>query len=96
MKHLIDLIDPEALRATPILLTATGCGDRHALVIEHQLRPLFAFFEAAVLPTCVYAGAADFSDGAPSCPRLMARLDRAVEQIAPFAPNAARTLIRAA
>ncbi len=95
-KHLIDLIDPAALRDKPILLTATGGGDRHALVIEHQLRPLFAFFEAAVLSTGVYASAADFSDGVPSCPRLMARLDRAIEQIAPFAPQSAKALIRAA
>lgn len=95
-KHLIDLIDPAALRDKPILLTATGGGDRHALVVEHQLRPLFGFFEAAVLSTGVYASAADFSDGAPSCPRLMARLDRAIEQIAPFAPAAPIAQIRAA
>ncbi|RYE49658.1 MAG: FMN reductase, partial [Hyphomicrobiales bacterium] len=34
-KHLIDLIDPLALAGRPVLLTATGGGDRHALVIEH-------------------------------------------------------------
>lgn len=42
-KHFFDLIDPSALRGKPVVLTATGGGERHALVIEHQLRPLFRF-----------------------------------------------------
>lgn len=50
-KHLIDLFDPLALQSKPILLTATGGSDRHALTIEHQLRPLFGFFMAHTLPT---------------------------------------------
>jgi FMN reductase len=77
-KHLIDLIAPDALRAKPVLLAATGGGDRHALVVEYQLRPLLAFFEAASLPTGVYAGTADFEAGQPSAPALLDRLDRAV------------------
>ena len=81
-KHLFDLIEPSALAGKPVLLTATGGGDRHALIIEHQLRPLFGFFEAATLPTGVYAGAADFADGRPVAPALLDRLDRAVEQLA--------------
>ncbi|MBC7139780.1 MAG: NAD(P)H-dependent oxidoreductase [Defluviimonas sp.] len=81
-KHLLDLVEPEALRGKPVLLMATGGGDRHALVIEHQLRPLFGFFEAASVPTGVYAGAADLdSDGRLSAP-LRARLDMAVTQLA--------------
>ena len=48
-KHLIDLIDPHELRAKPIIITATGGGDRHALMVEHQLRPLFGFFMSHTL-----------------------------------------------
>ncbi|NBO21193.1 MAG: FMN reductase [Rhodobacteraceae bacterium] len=88
-KHLFDLIDPAALAAKPVLLLATGGGDKHALVIEHQLRPLFGFFEAATLPTGVYAGAADFQDGKPAAPALIDRLTRAVEQFAPWLALAA-------
>lgn len=40
-KHLFDLLDPASLTGKPILLAATGGGDRHALIIEHQLCPLF-------------------------------------------------------
>ena len=81
-KHLFDLIDPAALAGKPVLLTATGGGDKHALVIEHQLRPLFGFFEAVTLPTGLYASAADFRDGVPASATLLARIDRAVAQLA--------------
>lgn len=83
-KHLIDLIDPQALAGKPVLLAATGGGDRHALVIEHQLRPLFGFFEAQTLPTGVYAADRDFTDGQPSSAALGDRLARAVDQLSPF------------
>lgn len=79
-KHLFDLIDPALLAGKPVLLTATGGGDKHALAIEHQLRPLFGFFEAFTLPTGVYASGADFSDGVPASPALLSRIDRAVSQ----------------
>ncbi len=82
-KHLIDLIDPLALAGKPVLLTATGGGDRHALVIEHQIRPLFGFFEAQTLPTGLYAADRDFTDGQPASPALLDRLSRAVGQFAP-------------
>jgi FMN reductase len=83
-KHLIDLIDPLALAGKPVLLTATGGGDRHSLVIEHQLRPLFGFFEALTLPTGLYASDRDFTEGQPTSPALRDRLGRAVRQLAPL------------
>lgn len=60
LKHLFDLIDVNALIDTPVLLAASGGSERHALVIEHQLRPLFGFFQALTLPIGVYAAEADF------------------------------------
>ncbi len=66
-KHLIDFIAPEQLAGKPVALTATGGGARHALVVEHALRPLFGFFAALTIPTAVYASDADFGatdDGA--------------------------------
>lgn len=59
-KHLIDLLDPNDLAAKPVLLCATGGGDRHALMVEHQMRPLFAFFRAATVGTAIYASANQF------------------------------------
>lgn len=34
-KHFFDLVAPAALKGKPILLTATGGGQRHALMVEH-------------------------------------------------------------
>lgn len=79
-KHFFDLLDPAALRGKPVLLLATGGGDRHALIVEHQLRPLFGFFEAFTLPTGVYAVGRDFADGNPTSESLKARVKQAVEE----------------
>lgn len=83
-KHLFDLLDPAALAGKPVLLAATGGGDKHALVIEHQLRPLFAFFESQVLATGLYASDRDFESGRLTGAQALARLDRAIGQFAPF------------
>ncbi len=89
-KHLFDLIDPEALRGKPVLLTATGGGHRHALVVEHQLRPLFAFFEAAVVPVGVYAASADLEGGGVA-PDVALRLQTAVGQLIGLLPRHQKT-----
>lgn len=78
-KHVFDLLDPADLRGKPIVLTATGGGDRHSLVVEHQLRPLFAFFEAFVTPTAIYASGRDFIEGAPS-PAIQGRVSQALNE----------------
>lgn len=64
LKHLLDLIDLNALIGKPVLLAATGGSARHALVIDHQLRPLFGFFQALTLPIGVYGTPEDIQDGA--------------------------------
>jgi FMN reductase len=83
-KHLFDLIDPTALVGKPILLGATGGGDKHALVIDHHLRPLFAFFEAHTLATGVYVSERDFMDGQLASANVFNRLERAVAQLEPY------------
>ncbi|WP_199259858.1 NAD(P)H-dependent oxidoreductase [Paracoccus binzhouensis] len=86
-KHFLDLIEPAALAGKPVLLAATGGGDRHALVIEHQLRPVFGFFEAHTLATGLYVSSADFGAGGLASEAVSARLDRAVEQFAAHLPQ---------
>jgi FMN reductase len=94
-KHFIDLIDPADLIGKPVLLAATGGGQRHALVIEHQLRPIFGFFEAQTLATGVYAASSDFLDHG-LVPDLSQRLDRAVGQFAAHLPQYRAEPLRAA
>jgi FMN reductase len=74
-KHLFDLVDAGALVGTPVALAATGGGERHALMVEHQLRPLFGFFRAQTLPTAVYASEAEFDGLAIRSQVVLARVD---------------------
>lgn len=83
-KHFFDLLHPAALKGKPVLLTATGGGDKHALMVEHQLRPLFGFFEAYTLPTAIYANDRDFADGAVVSDLVSARIAQAIAQAGPF------------
>ena len=80
-KHVFDLIAPGALRNRPVLLTAIGGGLRHSLVVEHQLRPLFGFFEACTVPTAIYASAGEI-DGNRLPEALHARIADAAAQFA--------------
>ncbi|GJD74621.1 FMN reductase [Methylobacterium goesingense] len=81
-KHLFDFVDPAALVGKPVILSATGGGPRHALVVEHSLRPLFGFFSAHTIPSAVYGSDADFRDGALVDPGVKARIQDAAGQLA--------------
>ena len=94
-KHLIDLIEPNELRGKPITITATGGGDRHALMVEHQLRPLFGFFTAHTLPTAVYASDRDFVDYRVNSEPLAARIEAVIDEFSAFFPPA-RVRLKAA
>lgn len=54
-KHLFDFLDPNSLVDTPVVLAATGGSDRHTLMTDHTLRPLFSFFRSHTVPTSLYA-----------------------------------------
>ena len=81
-KHLFDFVGQYALFDKPGLLAATGGTDRHALIIEHQFRPLFAFFQALTLPIGVYAKDSDFTTTGPR---------PSTERIDPPSPGACRS-----
>ena len=83
-KYLFDFVDQYALVDTPVLLAATGGSERHALIIEHQLRPLFGFFQSLALPVGVYAHDSDFTDYKVSDEGLTERIDKAVARALPL------------
>ncbi len=83
-KHLFDFVHHEALIDVPVLLAATGGSERHALVIDHQLRPLFSFFQAHTLPIGVYAAEADFTNYKVSNDLLKQRIQLSVERALPL------------
>ncbi|WP_053913310.1 FMN reductase [Streptomyces sp. TP-A0875] len=78
--------DPDALAGTPVLVAATGGTARHSLVLDHALRPLFAYLKAVVVPTGVYAASEDW--GAEG---LDARIGRAVGELAALTRGRAAT-----
>ncbi len=83
-KHFFDFIDQDALIDKPILLAATGGSERHALMIDHQLRPLFSFFQARTLPLGVYATDKDFLDYRLQDEALIQRAALAVQRALPL------------
>ncbi|MDA0160000.1 NAD(P)H-dependent oxidoreductase [Solirubrobacter ginsenosidimutans] len=76
-KTFIDVLDNDLLVAKPVLLAATGGAARHALVIDDQMRPLFAYMRALTLPTSVYAAPEDWGTG-----DLGQRIERAATELA--------------
>jgi len=89
-KHLFDFVGQYALVGKPVLLAATGGGERHALIIEHQLRPLFSFFQALTLPLGVYASDTDFDGYVLREGAIPQRIDQAVGRALPIVDRAAR------
>ncbi len=83
-KHFFDFIHQDALIDKPVLLAATGGSERHALVIDHQLRPLFSFFQARTLPLGVYATDKDFVDHRLQDEAVIERAGLAVQRALPL------------
>ncbi|WMD21612.1 FMN reductase [Achromobacter seleniivolatilans] len=83
-KHFFDFLHQDALIDKPVLLAATGGSDRHALMIDHQLRPLFSFFQARTLPLGVYATDKDFAGYRVQDEALIERARLAVQRALPL------------
>jgi len=86
LKHLFDLVDYRALTGKRVILAATGGTPLHGLMTEHQLRPLFGFFNALTLPTSIYATETDFTDYEIASPVVQERIERAVSELAQVLP----------
>ena len=78
-KSFVDALDADALVGKPVLLAATGGTARHSLAIDHALRPLFAYMQALVVPTGVFASTYDW--GTEGSNALSQRIDRAASEL---------------
>ncbi|MCX6401020.1 MAG: FMN reductase [Propionibacteriales bacterium] len=79
-KTFFDVLEPGALDGTPVLVAATAGTARHSLVLDHALRPLFAYLRAVVVPTGVFAASEDFGSTADGS--LDKRVERAASELA--------------
>lgn len=59
-KSFFDVLPEQALAGTPVLIAATGGTERHCMVLDHALRPMFCYLHALVSPTGVFAATSDF------------------------------------
>ncbi|MGW9030285.1 CE1759 family FMN reductase [Streptomyces sp. NPDC055722] len=75
-KSFADLIDNDLLIAKPVVLAATGQSTRHAMVVDDQLRPLFAFLRTIPMPTSLYAAPEDWASS-----DLGKRIARAAQEL---------------
>jgi len=76
-KTFFDVGEPGWLDGKPVLMAATAGTPRHSLVLEHAMRPLFAYLHAVVMPTAVFAATDDFAEGS-----LDDRVRRAADELA--------------
>jgi FMN reductase len=81
-KTFFDVLDKDALTGKPTLLGATAGTARHSLVLEHAMRPLFAYLRAVVAPTAVFAASEDWAGGDGTSRGLAERIDRAAGELA--------------
>jgi FMN reductase len=86
VKDLVDLVGEDGLAGIPVLMGATAGTGRHALALEHTLRPLLGHVKALVVPTGVFAATEDFGEvaGSPTADAVSidSRIGRAVGELA--------------
>ncbi|MEV7097147.1 CE1759 family FMN reductase [Amycolatopsis sp. NPDC051045] len=89
-KSFFDVLDADSLVGKPVLLAATGGTERHSLVLDYQLRPLFGYLKADPVATGVYAASSDWGSGEASG-ALQRRIEKAGAELAALA--AGRTAV---
>jgi FMN reductase len=70
------VLDNDLLIAKPVVLGATAGTARHALVVDGEMRSLFAFLRTMTAPTSVFASTEDWQDTS-----LAKRIDRAAREL---------------
>jgi FMN reductase len=70
------VLDNDLLIAKPVVLAATAGTARHALVVDEQLRSLFAYLRTITVPTSLFAASEDWGD-----PAFTKRIDRAAVEL---------------
>ncbi|MEV5388181.1 CE1759 family FMN reductase [Streptomyces sp. NPDC052721] len=82
-KMFFDCLEDTALVGKPVLAAATGGTGRHSLVLDHAVRPMFAYLRAVVVPTAVFAATEDWGPGrGDTQDPLVRRIGRAARELA--------------
>lgn len=81
-KSFIDVLDPKSLDGKAALLGATGGTDRHQMVLDHAMRPLFSYLRTRTAATAVFAGPQDWGSVDDGGSSLADRIERAAGEFA--------------
>jgi FMN reductase len=81
-KMFFDALRDGELRGTPVLMAATAGTARHSLVLEHAMRPMFAYLKAVTVPTAVFAASEDWGASGPVDRGLESRITVAGGELA--------------
>ena len=81
-KSFIDVLDPKALEGKGVLLGATAGTDRHQMVLDFAMRPLFTYLRTRIANTAVFAGPQDWGNNDDGGSPLSTRIDRAAGEFA--------------
>jgi FMN reductase len=76
-KSFIDVLDPKSLEGKAVLLAATAGTDRHQMVLDYAMRPLFSYLRTRIAATAVFAGPQDWGNDDDGGSPLSVRVDRA-------------------
>jgi FMN reductase len=79
-KSFIDVLDPKSLDGKAVLLGATGGTDRHQMVLDYALRPLFSYLRTRMAATGVFAGPQDWGNTVEGGSSLAERIERAASE----------------
>lgn len=83
------ILDNDLLIGTPVVLAGTAGSARHGLVVDDQLRGLFAYMRTVTAPTGIFAAPEDWQDG-----ELPRRVERAAGELLAFLQADLRATIR--
>ena len=79
-KSFIDVLDPKSLDGKAVLLGATGGTDRHQMVLDYAMRPLFSYLRTRMAATGVFAGPQDWGTAEEGGGSLGDRIERAANE----------------
>src|SRR5450830_252719 len=81
-KSFIDVLDPKSLEGKAVLLGATGGTDRHQMMLDYAMRPLFSYLRTRTAATGVFAGPQDWGSAGDGASPLSDRIERAAGEFA--------------
>jgi FMN reductase len=90
-KSFFDVMDDQALVDMPVLMGATAGTQRHSLVLDFAMRPLFTYLHAIVVPTSVFAASNDWGAGADDASPLNYRIERSAGEFAALVAHSRRS-----